>query len=185
VLLANGDRALLNRLQTFLAGQRDLEVVAACADGGDTLAQAIRLRPDVALLDADLSGIDALELTRRMRAENMPTSVVIISAIADDERVIEAMRLGVRWFLVESMPPRLIAECIRQVRARGVTPQGLTPRETEIAVLAAQGVPTNELARRLGITEGTVKLHLHHVYKKLELKGRVALMRYARDHGLL
>jgi two-component system nitrate/nitrite response regulator NarL len=208
VVVADDHLLFLHGLNSFLNGQGDLQVVAACENGKDALDQIVALQPDVALLDGDLPGLEALDIVRRLRAGSIATAVVIMTSAVDDQAFIAAIRLGVRGFLVKSMPPRLMAECVRQVSAGGywlekqatavalekivrseanqrrLSEAGLTRRETEIARLGGQGIRTAEIAKRLNISAGTVKLHLHQIYKKLGLSGRIALMVYARENGL-
>jgi len=208
VVVADDHLLFLHGLHSFLTGQGDLDVVAACESGKAALDEIMAHQPDVALLDGDLPGLDALDIVRRLRAGSINTAVVIMTSTVDDQAFIAAIRLGVRGFLVKSMPPRLMAECVRQVSAGGywlekqatavalekivrseanqrrLSEAGLTRRETEIARLGGQGVRTAEIATRLNISPGTVKLHLHQIYKKLGLSGRIALMVYARENGL-
>ena len=208
VVVADNHLLFLHGLNSFLAGQADLQVLAACETGKEALDQIMTHQPDVALLDGDLPGLDALDIVRRLRAGSSNTAVVIMTSAVDDQAFIAAIRLGVRGFLVKSMPPRLMAECVRQVHAGGywlekqatavalekivrseanqrrLSEAGLTRRETEIARLGGQGIRTAEIAKRLNISPGTVKLHLHQIYKKLGLSGRIALMVYARENGL-
>ena len=208
VVVADDHLLFLHGLNSFLTGQGDLQVLAACETGKEALDQIMAHQPDVALLDGDLPGLDALDIVRRLRAGSINTAVVIMTSTVDDQAFIAAIRLGVRGFLVKSMPPRLMAECVRQVSAGGywlekqatavalekivrseanqrrLSDAGLTRRETEIARLGGQGIRTAEIATRLNISPGTVKLHLHQIYKKLGLSGRIALMVYARENGL-
>jgi DNA-binding NarL/FixJ family response regulator len=209
VVVADHHLVFLHGLKVYLTERGDFEVVATCENGKDAYDRIVEQRPDIALVNDDLVGVDALDLVRRLQTAKVSTPVVIMAGTVDHLRFIAAIRLGVRGFLIKSIPPPLIADCLRQVRAggywlekhattvalekmvHGETNQrrlaeiGLTPRETEIAKLGGQGVRTAEISRRLNISPGTVKLHLHQVYKKLGLSGRIALMVYARDHGLL
>jgi DNA-binding NarL/FixJ family response regulator len=208
VVVADHHLVFLHGLKVYLGERGDFEVIATCENGKDAYSEIVKLRPDVALVNDDLAGLDALDLVRRLQAANVATPVVIMAGTVDDHVFISAIRLGVRGFLVKSIPPPLIADCLRQVHAggywlekqattaalgkmvHGETNQrrlaeiGLTRRELEIARLGGQGVRTTEISRRLNISPGTVKLHLHQVYKKLGVSGRIALMVYARDHGL-
>jgi DNA-binding NarL/FixJ family response regulator len=208
VVVADHHLVFLHGLKIYLSERGDFDVVATSENGKDAYDEIVNRRPDVALVNADLVGLDALDLVRRLQAANVATPVVIMAGTVDDQVFIAAIRLGVRGFLVKSIPPPLIADCLRQVHAGGywlekqattaalgkmvhgetnqrrLAETGLTRRELEIARLGGQGVRTAEISRRLNISPGTVKLHLHQVYKKLGVPGRIALMVYARDHGL-
>ena len=209
LLIADDHPLFLDGLEAFFSTQPDIAIVARCADGEETLERIRAVRPDVALLDRHLPTLDALGIVRRLTQEKLPARLVIFVADVDQDVMIEALGLGVRGFLNKSLPSRLIAECVRQIHAGGywlekqvtalamqkmvlregghrrLLQAGLTPRETEIAKLAAQNLRTFDISKRLNISPGTAKLHLHQIYRKLNLSGRLALMLYARDNGLV
>jgi DNA-binding NarL/FixJ family response regulator len=141
-----------------------------------------------------------------MRREALPTRVVILSAMNSDD-LFEAIRLGARGVVLKDMAPRLLMQCVRTVHAGGkwlekgvatsavdklleceagikAVAETLTPRELQVARMIAKGVPSKTVASRLAISEGTAKLHLHHVYEKLKVEGRVGLMRFMHSRGL-
>ena len=209
VLIADGHPLFLDGLEAFCRSQHDLTMVARCADGEEVVREIRALRPDVALLDGQLPTLDALAVVRRLGKEQLATKIVIF--ISDDEHdmMIEAVGSGVRGFLHKSIPSRLIGECIRKIHAGGywlekhataaavekmvrresghrrLLQGGLTPREIEIAKLAALDLRTDDISKKLNISPGTAKLHLHQIYRKLGLSGRIALMLYARENGLV
>ena len=134
---------------------------------------------------------------------------MLFTADADDDALLEAVRLGVRGVLLKSIASPVITECVRQVHAGGywlekqmttmalrkmvrreaaarhLSAAGLTPRELEIARLAGQGLQNLGIGTTLRISPATVKIHLHQIYRKLGLSGRIALMVYARDNDLV
>ena len=209
LLIADDHPLFLDGLEGFFATQPDVTIVARCADGDEALERIKALRPDVALLDRHLPTLDALGIVRRLAPDRMTARIVMFVSDADHDVMIEALSLGVRGFLNKSLPSRLIAECVRQIQAGGywlekqvtalamqkmvlresghrrLLQAGLTPRETEIAKLAAQNLRTGDISKRLNISPGTAKLHLHQIYRKLNLSGRLALMLYARENGLV
>ena len=209
LLIADDHPLFLDGLEAFFATQSDVVIVARCADGEETLERIRALRPDVAILDRQLPTLDALSIVRRLAPEHLTARLVMFVADSDHDVMIEALGLGVRGFLNKSLPSRLIAECVRQIHAGGywlekqvtalamqkmvlresghtrLLQAGLTPRETEIAKLAAQNLRTGDISKRLNISPGTAKLHLHQIYRKLNLSGRLALMLYARENGLV
>jgi DNA-binding NarL/FixJ family response regulator len=209
LLIADDHPLFLDGLEAFFATQPDVIIIARCGDGEETLERIRQLRPDVAILDRLLPTIDALGIVRRLAPEQLTSRLVMFVADADHDLMIEALGLGVRGFLNKSLPSRLIAECVRQIHAGGywlekqvtalamqkmvlresghkrLLQAGLTPRETEIAKLAAQNLRTGDISKRLNISPGTAKLHLHQIYRKLNLSGRLALMLYARENGLV
>ena len=209
LLIADDHPLFLDGLEAFFATQSDVAIVARCVDGEEALERIRTLKPDVALLDRQLPTLDAIGIVRRVAPEHLAPRIVVFVADSDHDVMIEALGLGVRGFLNKSLPARLIAECVRQIHAGGywlekqvtalamqkmvlresghkrLLQAGLTPRETEIAKLAAQNLRTGDISKRLNISPGTAKLHLHQIYRKLNLSGRLALMLYARENGLV
>ena len=146
-------------------------------------------------------------MIRQIRKEKLPVRVVLLSALLDDHELIEALTLGVSGNFFEGMAPQLLIQCIRTVHSGGrwlervatgraldslvqreasrhEAADVLTERQVEIVRLIAQGLRNGEIAQKLFIDEGTVKVHLHKVSGKLNLRGRHALAVYARDKGL-
>jgi len=200
VVVADDHPVVVAGLRALLDGA-GLRVVAACADSKQAFDEVRRHRPDVALVKLELQG--SFELVRRMRDSALESRVVLFGAAIEEDQALEAMRLGVRGLLLKTLPAELIEECIRKVArgerwiekdsaagvmARMASADGestLTPREIELARLAAGGLRNREIADRLGISVGTVKIHLHNVYRKLGVKGRIQLVNEARSRGLI
>lgn len=165
-------------------------------------------RPDVLILDIRMPRVDGLQVIREMKKEGLPTRVVILTAALDEDKVLEAIRLGVRGVVLKEMAPQLLVQRVRKVHAgeewlerRSVSlalekllrrEAGarevaglLTPREIDIVRMVASGLRNKEIGTRLSVSEGTVKVHLHHIYEKLGVDGRVALTLYAQSKGLV
>jgi DNA-binding NarL/FixJ family response regulator len=144
---------------------------------------------------------------RELSELNLPTRTVLLTAHVEENRLVEAIRLGVWGIVLKEMAPRMLMECVRKVHAgekwleqQSVTraiermqkreseidrlTRLLTPRELEIVRLASEGLRNKEIGERLSITEGTVKIHLHNIYEKLGVTGRSQLILYATKHGL-
>jgi two-component system nitrate/nitrite response regulator NarL len=208
VVLASAHPVVLFGLEQLLGGEPDLQVVAKCADGVETLAAARRYRPAVLVLDAHLPRKDGLTVLRDLRRARSPTRVVLIADALNDDEVVEAFRLGVAGMLLKEMALPMVVQCIRKVLAgqtwiekrafhraldallrREVGERQvaglLTPRELETTRLAAQGLRIEEMSKRLGVSRGTVKTHLHRVYRKLKVDNRVALTLLAQSRGLV
>jgi len=207
IVLADDHPIVLEGLAQLFATEAGFEVVACAADGDETLTCVCKHRPDILVLDLRMPGKDGLEVLREIRREALPTRVVVLTA-ADSSDLMEAIRLGVQGVVLKDMATKLLVRAVREVHAggkwieKGVATRALdtllerevateafgdvlTPREAEVARLTAKGNPNKVVAETLSITEGTVKLHLHHVYEKLELDGRMALVRYLQSRGLL
>jgi len=206
LVLADDHPIILAGLVQLFSAEGDFEILARAGNGEDTLRAVLQFRPDILVLDIRMPGMDGLAVLREMRGRYLPTKVVVLTAIGGDP-IFEAVRLGARGVLLKDAAPQLLVRCIREVHAGGnwlehgiasnavdrllkreseirTIEQTLTRRELEVARLIAQGLSSKAVARRLGIGDGTAKLHLHHVYEKLKLEGRVALSRYIQSHGI-
>jgi two-component system, NarL family, nitrate/nitrite response regulator NarL len=208
LVLADDHPLILHGLDLFLRREPDFEVLACCQEGNETLRVVHQLRPDILILDLVMPGQSGLAVLREIRAANLPTRVIVLTAAMDEDSLIEAMRLGVNGVVLKEMTVTLLIQCIRKVYAgdqwleRGLVGRAiekmlrretgarevaklLTPREVEIVRLAASGLRNKQIAESLAISEGTVKIHLHHSYEKLHVDNRMALLRYAQDKGLV
>lgn len=208
ILLADDHPIVLDGLEALFRLEPDIEVVGRCLSGDEVLPAVKRHAPDLLLLDIRMPRMDGMEVLRALRHERLATRVVLLAAAFEDDQVVEALRLGARGMVLKELAPPLLIDCVRRVNAGGQwieqqasgraletlvrrdtaekeLAQDLTPREIELVRLAASGLRNREMSRRLEISEGTVKMHLHNVYRKLKLENRVALANYAREKGLL
>jgi DNA-binding NarL/FixJ family response regulator len=207
-LIAADDHPLvLNGVENLFRFEEDFQLLARCKNGIETM-QAVRShRPDVVILDIRMPGKDGLTIAREMLAEKLPTKVVLLTAELEDDQLLEAVCSGVRGIVLKEMAPQLLVQCCRKMHAgeqwldRRSTMVNLekmlkreaaareieeliTPREISIVKMVAQGLKNKEISARLFISEGTVKVHLHNIFEKLQVKGRLALLRYAPEKGL-
>jgi two-component system, NarL family, nitrate/nitrite response regulator NarL len=206
LVIADDHPIVLDGLEQLLSLEKDCEVVARARNGDEALQAVRQFQPDVLVLDLRMPGTDGLAVLDEMRREALLTRVVILSAMNSDD-LFEAIRLGARGVVLKDMAPRLLMQCVRTVHAGGkwlekgvatsavdklleceagikAIAETLTPRELQVARMIAKGVPSKTVASRLAISEGTAKLHLHHVYEKLKVEGRVGLMRFMHSRGL-
>jgi len=188
--------------------EKDIKVVARCLDGDEAVKAVRRYKPDILVLDIRMPRKDGLGVLRDMRKEKLPTGVVVLTAALDDEEVAEAVRLGARGLVLKELAPKLLVQCVRKVHAgelwlekhsvssalekllkresgRNEVVQSLTSREIEIVKQVAAGLRNIEIAKKLFISEGTVKMHLHNIYQKLGVDSRTQLSRYAREKSLV
>ena len=208
LVIADGRPLILNGMENLFRLEKDFKVVARCLDGEEAVKAVRKHKPDVLVLDIRMPGTDGLSLLRGMRKEKLSTRVVLLTGALDEDELAEAVRLGVRGLVLKEMAPKLLVQCIRQVHAgelwlekRSVTSALekllqreagqrevallLTPREIEIVKQVAAGLRNIEIAKRLFISEGTVKMHLHNIYQKLGVDSRTKLTRYAQEKGLV
>jgi DNA-binding NarL/FixJ family response regulator len=200
VLLVDDHAMVRAGLARLLSAAGDVTVVAEAADGAEGARLAQEHGPDVALVDLAMPGVDGIEATRRIRAAAPGVAVVILTAFSDRQQILGALDAGAVGYLLKDADPD---ELLRGVRAaaRGETPldpkaahavltratgQGatLTPREREVLQLVAEGLPNKQIARRLGISEKTVKAHLTKVFEAIGVTDRTAAALWAHRNGL-
>ncbi len=207
LVLAGNDAIVVACLEKLLAREADFEIVGRYGKGEDVLHALEELRPDILLLDLPPAPMGGLALLREMRRLKLTTPVIFVSGTLEEEEFLEAVRLGVRGIVPRDIQPSLLARCIRRVHGggiwlgpgtttanrtaatRGDAPRrqsgDLSPREIEIVRLVCAGLRNKQIAERLGLGEATIKTHLHHIYGKLQLRGRLQLGLYGRQRGLL
>jgi DNA-binding NarL/FixJ family response regulator len=208
LVLADDHPLILDGLENLFRAQKDFKILARCGDGEKALAALREHKPDILILDLNLPGQDGLSVLREMKKETTKTRVVVLTATLKDEELAEAVRLGVRGLVLKELAPELLVQCIRKVHAgelwlekrsvtnalekllareagRQETAKVLTPREVEIVKLVAMGLRNAEIAKRLFISEGTIQVHIHNIYQKLNLDNRTKLTLYAHEKGLV
>jgi len=210
-LVADDQQVVREGFAALLGTQDDMTVVASAADGAEAVTLSAEHRPDVVLMDVRMPVMDGIEATRQIAAatENGPR-ILILTTFDLDDYVYDALQAGASGFLLKDVPAeslfdavrviaggeallaptitrRLIAEFAR-LRPRQVRPQALselTPRETEILGLVAEGLSNREIAERLVLSDETVKTHVSHVLRKLGLRDRAQAVVVAYETGLV
>jgi DNA-binding NarL/FixJ family response regulator len=194
-------------LEALLGMEPDFQVVARGTDGEQALRAVRAHRPDMLVLDLNMPSKNGLEVLKEIKAAKLPTRVVLLVAQIDDEELLEATRQGVAGVVLKEMAPRLLVQCLRKVHAgepwiertsaarafekllrREANVRDLarllTPREIEIAKMAARGLRNKAIAEDLSVSEGTVKTHLHSVFAKLGVCSRAELSAYCHERGI-
>lgn len=185
-------------LAALLAFEPDLEVVAQVSSGDEVLAAAREARPDVALLDIEMPGMDGIEAAAALRDELPETISLIVTTFGRPAYLRRAMEAGARGFLVKDQPAERLANAIRRAAAgeRVVDPElaaaalqdgesPLTPREQSVLEAGASGAPISEIAERLHLSEGTVRNYLSAAIRKTGARNRIEAWGVARDRGWL
>ncbi len=196
-------------LQGLLA-HRGIEVVAAVGDGQEGIALAEQLQPDVILLDMRMPGLDGIGVLRQLRQSGLEMPIAMLTTSSNEQDLVEALRSGAQGYLIKDMEPDELVVALRDIVAgktvvapdlapvlarvvQGDTapeePQQtpfseLTPREHEILLLLAEGQSNKAIARNLGISDGTVKLHVKAILRKLGVHSRVEAAVLAVEQGL-
>jgi DNA-binding NarL/FixJ family response regulator len=208
LVVADDHPFIPDALQQLFRLEEDFQLLACCRTDTETLQAVKDSQPDVLILDIRMPGQDGLAVLRAMRQEHSPTRVVLLTAGLEEHEVLEAMRLGAQGVVLKEMASHLLVQCVRKLHAGGHWVERrsvsraletmlrhqdgtrevtglLTSRELEIVRLATQGLRNKSIAHTLAISEGTVKIHLHNIFKKLPIDSRLDLTLYARDKGLV
>lgn len=208
LVLADDHPIVLHGLEQLFRLEPDLQVVARCLEADEAIRAVREHTPDLLVLDIRMPGKDGLDVLRELSRTRSTTRVLLLTAAIDEDEVVEAVRLGARGIVLKEMAPQRLVQAIRQVHAGELVVDNrtvvralekvvrretgtrrlasvLTPRELEIVRMVASGLRNKEIASRLTISEGTVKIHLHNTYEKLKVDGRLELMLFAQDHGLM
>ncbi|MDF0645194.1 MAG: response regulator transcription factor [Nitrospira sp.] len=207
LLIAEDQRLFRQSLRLLLERERDLRVVGEATDGREAFEQAMKLRPEMILMDVDMPRLDGVTATRLIRGCLPDTNVLMLSVHDEDARIVAAVQAGACGYILKDadhaeflriirathrgehlhlpfMPDRFAHRAVSALQGSGTPPPGLvhlTEREREILAHAASGQGNKEIADRLGLSLDTVKTHLHHIYQKLHVTGRVeAILSYLR-----
>lgn len=206
------DEALVRRGFSLILGTEDgIEIAGEASDGNEAVSEALRLRPDVVLMDIRMPHLDGIEATRRI-VDGHAGRVLIVTTFGDDEYVYDALRAGAGGFLLKNTPAEQLIDAIRVVaegdallspsitrrliedfarRKPSTAPRldeledSLTARELEVLRLVARGLSNAEIAQELVLSEATIKTHLGHVLMKLELRDRTQAAVLAYESGLV
>ena len=200
--LADDHPVVLEGLASLLARNEEVEIVARVLDGHAALEAIREKTPDVAVIDAVMPGVSAVAILKTVRDLGLPTRVVLLADELGSEDLTESIRLGVDGILMKDEASSVLLECVKSVarggrwvsvelvaRALNIAANGnsgahaLTPRETEIAEGVASGLQNKEIAERLGIADGTVRIHVHNNFKKLGIQNRVELANRIRERN--
>jgi DNA-binding NarL/FixJ family response regulator len=189
VLIADSCPVVVQGLRKVLGAQRNFKIVACCSDGMSCIEAIRNLRPDIAVLDISMPGLTGLEILSIVNSEGFSTRVVFFTASVDDrELVMSAAAYGI---ILKDATPEFLVKSLQQVadgqrllplpssdqvsrEQIAVTENALT-REHQIMCLVSEGLSNKEIGRRLNISDGTIKVHLHHIYQKLEISNRTVL----------
>jgi DNA-binding NarL/FixJ family response regulator len=207
LVLADDHRIILEGLEQLFRREKDFEVVDTATTGEEALTAVRKHHPDVLVLDIRMPKGDGLSVLRQIHTEKLPTRVVLLTATLEEDEVLEAMQHGVSGLVLKESAAVGLVQTVRRVQRgeRALEPslvtraldrlaqreeakkiaEVLSKRETEIVKMVAAGLRNKEIALKLTIGEGTVKTHLHTIYEKLGVHGRVELTMYAYERGLI
>ncbi len=200
VLVADDHQLVRAGIRTLLEAEPDITVIGEAADGAAAVESAAATSPDVVLMDLSMPDVDGVEGTRGVVSRCPGTRVLVLTSFSDRERVTEVLGAGATGYVLKDSEPADLVAAVRAA-ARGHVPidprvaaallpsaengdgaGGLSPRETEVLRLVAQGLANKQIARALGITERTVKAHLGRVFREIGVLDRTSAALWARDH---
>lgn len=207
ILIVDDHGVLRAGLRALLDGESNMVVVGDAADGEEAIHQAIELNPDVILMDINMPGLDGLEVTQKILARLPATRVLLLTVHEDSSLMRKALDVGAAGYILKRAVESELINAIHAV-ARGdiyVDPamtrallekssskpsnhgylEPLSPRETEVLKLIARGYTNRQIAGKLTISVRTVESHRANLMDKLDLRSRVELVRYAREHSML
>lgn len=204
VLVVDDHGMIRQGLERLLNGFEGIEVVGVGSSGQDAVAVAATVTPDVVLMDLEMPGLfDGVEATRRVKEADPEVKVVILTSFSDRDRILKAFDAGAIGYVLKDGPAEELERAVRAA-ARGdfpVDPKAarilfargreadplsvLSDREQEVLGLVGIGLPNKEIARRLGITERTVKGHLTGIYRTIDVDDRTQAALWAQRMGLL
>jgi DNA-binding NarL/FixJ family response regulator len=206
ILIADDHPTLREGLRAILDTQEDFQVAGEAGNGEEAVAKAEALRPDVVLMDLEMPLLDGVEATRRIAARLPGTPVIVLTAFDTDDRIIGAVEAGAQGYLLKGATRDEIFRAIRVARQGGTLlqpaiaskllrhvnrPRGregaeaLSEREREVLTLLVDGLMNKEIARRLTISERTVKFHVASILGKLDVPNRAAAVRVALEQRLV
>jgi DNA-binding NarL/FixJ family response regulator len=202
VLVVDDHPVLRSGLAQLLQKAEGIDLVGLAADGGAGVELAQDEQPDVVLMDLEMPGVDGIEATRRIRASLPETRVVVLTSFSDRERILDALDAGAAGYLLKDAEPEELLRSIH-VAAAGQAPLApqaasalvaarrearpaaeLTPREHEVLLMVGEGLPNKLIARRLEISEATVKAHLTRIFERIGVTDRTQAALWAERHRL-
>jgi two-component system, NarL family, nitrate/nitrite response regulator NarL len=198
VVIADRQPVVLQGLTSLLGAESDFEVVASCSNGASCIEAIRRLVPAIAILDISMPGLTGLEILAIANSEGLPTRLVFFTTSNEARNLIMSAAAGVYAVVTKDVAPEKLVRSLRQVAvgqrlwplpsSRQTVSQErgniaisedtltlLTDRERQIMGLVSEGLSNKEIGRRLNLTDGTIKVHLHHIYQKLEINNRTVL----------
>jgi DNA-binding NarL/FixJ family response regulator len=194
IAIVEDNRVIRESLMEFVKEDSECECVYVCATAEEALKEIPKRQVDIVLMDIQLPDVSGIECTARLKQLMPSVQIIMVTVYEDTERIYKALRAGACGYLLKRCTPEELISAIREVRQGGapmsreiarkvilsfqepVTAaaevEGLSPREREILELLAEGFANKQIASRIGLTDGTVRWHLRHVYHKLHVRSR-------------
>jgi DNA-binding NarL/FixJ family response regulator len=194
IAIVEDNKVIRESLMEFVQADSECQCVYAAATAEEALKEIPKFLPDIVLMDIQLPDISGIECTARLKQMLPSVQIIMVTVYEDTERIFKALRAGACGYILKRCTPEELVSAIREVRQGGAPMsrdiarkvilsfqepaaataevEGLSPREREILQLVAEGLPNKQIASRVGLTDGTVRWHLRHVYHKLHVRSR-------------
>jgi DNA-binding NarL/FixJ family response regulator len=208
VLLADDHALVREGTRRLLETEHDVEVVAEAASGEEAVDAAVKLHPDIAIMDIAMPGMGGIEATRAIKASCPETAVLVLSAYDDEPYLMALLEVGAAGFLLKNvhgqelisairavsrgesvLQPEMAKKIMLRMSSRSENPQRstdlLSEREFDVLRLAARGLPNKEIARRLGLSIRTVHSHLANIFMKMQVGSRTEAVLLALRQGMI
>ncbi|MDP4092187.1 MAG: response regulator transcription factor [Bacillota bacterium] len=209
ILIADDHNMVRQGLKQILELERDFTVVAQAANGAEAVKLAREYKPDIVLMDINMPGTNGLQAIKEMKEENSPSRIIVLTIHQDREYLFKTLQMGAEGYVLKDAEPEVLVEAIRSVYGGQSYIQSnmtkelvrefnrvtlhekdksddndLTAREVEVLELIAEGMINKEIAKKLYISEKTVKNHVSNIFKKLNVSDRTQAAIYAFKHNI-
>ena len=200
ILLADDHPLTRSGIAEFVKREPSFELVAEAEDGAMAWDLILKMKPDVALLDIRMPGLDGVTVAQKVKSFGLNTAIVMLTSYDAQQYVIASLRAGARGFVLKTVSPKELTTAINTVAKGGLyldpevasvmgeqdfAPEQLSAREHEVLSLAAKGLSSKEVARRLFISERTVQTHLASIYDKLGSRNKTEALLLALKYGVV
>jgi DNA-binding NarL/FixJ family response regulator len=194
IAIVEDNKVIRESLMEFVQADPECSCVCACTTGEEALRMIPKHQPEIVLMDIQLPNMSGIECTAQLKQLLPAVHIIMVTVYEDTERIFKALRAGACGYLLKRCTPEELITAVREVRQGGAPMsreiarkvivsfqeplttvaevEGLSPREQEILELLAQGFSNKEIANRVGVSDGTVRWHLRHVYHKLHVRSR-------------
>jgi DNA-binding NarL/FixJ family response regulator len=194
IAIVEDNKTIRESLAEFVQADSECRCICTCATAEEALKNIPKQNPDIVLMDIQLPNLSGIECCAQLKQILPSVQIIMVTVYEDTDRIFKALRAGACGYLLKRCAPEELISAIREVRQGGAPMsreiarkviasfqeplaaaaevEGLSPREREILELLAEGFPNKEIAGRMGVTDGTVRWHLRHVYNKLHVRSR-------------
>ncbi|GBR43218.1 MULTISPECIES: response regulator transcription factor [Neokomagataea] len=198
LLLAEDQTMLIDAFETLLSLEDDMTIIGRAHNGHDALTLAHELKPDIIMTDIEMPNMTGIELAERLKAENSPAKIIIVTTFGRPGYLRRALQAGVRGYMLKDAPITQLANAIRKVAAGGraiapdlaesvwdALPDPLNDRERMMLRFAEAGKTNQNIAETMNLSTGTVRNYFSEIVQKLDAKNRIEASRIARQNGWL